>query len=41
MSKMCKLGASCSTHQGMCIHENIMGGMMAMIMIAGLVYWLA
>jgi hypothetical protein len=40
MSKMCTLGASCSTHKGMCIHEKIMGGMMAIVMIAGLVYWL-
>lgn len=41
MSKMCKLGTSCSTHKGMCIHEKIMAGMMVMAMVAGLVYWLA
>jgi len=41
MSKMCKLGSSCSTHKGMCIHEKIMAGMMVMAMVAGLVYWLA
>jgi len=41
MAKMCKLGSSCSTHKGMCIHEKIMTGMMVMAMVAGLVYWLA
>jgi hypothetical protein len=42
MSKMCKLGAGCATHKkGMCIHEKIMSGMMAAIMVAGLFYWLA
>jgi hypothetical protein len=41
MAKMCKLGSSCSTHKGMCIHEKIMAGMMVMAMVAGLVYWLA
>lgn len=41
MAKMCKLGSSCSTHKGMCIHEKIMAGMMVMAMIAGVVYWLA
>ena len=40
MAKMCKLGSSCSTRKGMCIHEKFMTGMMVMGMIAGLAYWL-
>ncbi len=40
MSKMCKLGTSCSTHKGMCIHEKIMAGMMVVIVAVGLAYWL-
>jgi hypothetical protein len=40
MSKMCKLGSSCSTHKGMCTHEKIMAGMMVVAMIVGLVLWL-
>jgi hypothetical protein len=39
MSKMCKIGSKCSTHKGMCGHEITMLGMM--IMIVGLVFWLA
>lgn len=40
MAKMCKIGLGCSTGKGMCIHEKIMGGTMALAMVAGLVYWL-
>lgn len=40
MSMMCKLGKSCSTGKGMCIHEKIMSGMMVVIIVAGLGYWL-
>ena len=40
MSRMCKLGSNCSTHKGMCNHEKIIAGMMVMVMIAGLAYWL-
>ena len=40
MSAMCKLGSSCSTRKGMCIHEKFMAGVMVMAMVAGLAYWL-
>ena len=41
MSKMCKLGSTCSTHKGMCGHEKMMSVMMVVGMVAGLFYWLA
>lgn len=40
MSKMCKLGSSCSTNKGLCKHEKFMGIMMVMGMVASMVYWL-
>ena len=40
MSKMCKLGSSCSTRNGLCKHEKVMTGMMLMGMVVALVYWL-
>ena len=40
MAKMCKLGSSCSTGNGMCKHEKMMSIMMVMGMAAGLAYWL-
>jgi len=41
MSKMCTLGSKCSTRSGMCGHEKFMAGMMMVVMVAGLVWWIA
>lgn len=41
MSVMCKLGGSCSTKSGMCGHEKLMLGMMALVAVVGLAIWLA
>jgi len=38
MSKMCKLGSSCKTRKGMCIHEKIITGMLAVIIITSLIF---
>ena len=40
MSKMCKLSNGCSYRKGMCGHEKMMTGIMLVVMVAGLVYWL-
>jgi len=40
MAKMCKLGSTCTDDKGMCIHEKMMAGMMAVVMVGGLIYWL-
>jgi hypothetical protein len=39
MSKMCKLGSTCNTKHGMCSHEKMMFGMMAIIGVAAVVIW--
>ena len=41
MSMMCRLGSSCKNSKGMCGHEKMMLGLMVVIAVAGIVYWLA
>jgi hypothetical protein len=41
MSMMCKLGSGCHTHKSMCGHEKMMIGVLLLVTIGGLVFWLA
>lgn len=40
MSLMCSMG-QCRMKKGMCGHEKMMLGMMILIAVVGLTYWLA
>ena len=40
MSLMCKMGSTCSTTKGMCIHEKMMMFVVVVAAIGGVVYWL-
>ncbi len=41
MSMMCKLGSGCHSHKGTCGHEKMMIGVLLLVAIGGLVFWLA
>lgn len=37
MSVMCKMGSTCSTKRGLCVHEKVMLGMLTVVIIVSLV----
>lgn len=39
MSKMCKMNSSCSTCQGMCVHEKMMMTVVVATLLGIAVYW--
>lgn len=40
MSKICTLGSTCSSRKGMCFHEKMMSGIVAVMFIAAMGFWL-
>jgi hypothetical protein len=39
MSLMCKMGEQCSATKGMCVHEKMMMGVVAVMALGGVAHW--